>query len=97
MKDQSSDIPPSNLSPANGTESEQGNFTLAHVKHQQTASADLRFLSWPQGLSFIDIANYAYDERGGDGVNIYVIENGIDPSNRVSYFESTFGPQFLAR
>ena len=54
---------------------------------QNNAPGDLTMISWPEDQNFPgarDGLPYYYDESRGEGVYIYVIDEGVDVTHRVS-------------
>lgn len=67
-----------------------------NVVIQRDAPLDLAMGSWPPNKSFPPLFSspkgYVYDQLGGVNTYIYVIDNGIEPSNAVSvavYMQNT--------
>ena len=60
---------------------------VSDVMRESNPPEDLKVVSWPpnpQGVQLGDLQYYAFDERGGEGTFIYVIDSGIEPKNPVS-------------
>ena len=51
--------------------------------YQNDAPSDLKVVSWAPRVPFGKTKSYAYDPGSGQSV-IYLIENGVDGSNRVN-------------
>jgi len=51
---------------------------------QLDAPDELKMISQAKGALLSDLPGYAYDSRGGQGITIYIIDTGINPSHPVS-------------
>lgn len=84
VQDQGQNVSKSDRSPfglSNATS--EGLGLGAGTIYQPDAPPDLKVVSWAPSVQFDKVKYYAYDpETSGESI-IYVIENGIDGSNRV--------------
>ena len=71
--------PTLDLSPAN--DSSDGTI-LDGIRFDTRAPEDLKVLSWPPNKLLADVRAYAYlaSDSVARKVNVYVIDNGLDPS-----------------
>lgn len=50
------------------------------------ALPQLQIISLPSGTDLTKSKGYVYDSSAGDGIDIYIIDSGLTPSNKVGVF-----------
>ncbi len=66
---------------------------LSGTVYQKDAPDALKVVSWPkdQGIEDVDdLDYYAYERNSGQHSAVYVVEEGIDPSNTVRSYPCSF-------
>ena len=63
------------------------NYIQKRVPHdtdgeQYSAPDELLFVSQPPGVALAQVPYYGYDSKAGEGIEIFIIDSGANPSNR---------------